>query len=114
MTKISQDIDQTYGEGVRLDLKPGMAWILYTDNGPGGPCGQSMRTTCPHSTLYLYSSEMRMREAIDEGSFIRNKKHRIQFGVVDNYTCGGLFRIVQDVTSTNNIPPLNHGDAFDV
>ena len=91
---VSRDVDQTYGAGVSIDLKPGMAWALYCDDGPGGPCGQSMRTTCPHSVLMTWPTEAAMREDMD-GKKWRNQKHRIIWGVVDEYTAGGVFRVVQ-------------------
>jgi hypothetical protein len=91
---VSKDLDQTYGAGVTIELKPGMAWALYCDDGPGGACGQSMRTTCPHSVLMTWPNETAMREDMN-GKKWRNKKHRIMWGIVDDYTAGGVFRVVQ-------------------
>jgi len=90
---VSRDLDQTYGAGALLDLKPGTAWLLYCDNGPGGPCGQSMRTTCPHSYLMTWPNEDAMRRDLQDAKW-RNKKHTLMWGVVDEYTTGGVFRVI--------------------
>lgn len=94
MSTVSEDLDRTYGKSVSIILKPGMAWALYSDNGPGGPCGQSCRTTCPHSVLSIWPNEDVMREALSSGNIGRNKKHTLMTGVVDEWTSGGNFRII--------------------
>ena len=90
---VSRDVDRTYGKGVSVELKPGMAWALYADDGPGGPCGQSCRTTCPHSVLAVWPNEDAMRAAMSNG-FGRNRKARLMMGVVDDWTSGGNFRVM--------------------
>lgn len=90
----SLDLDITYGRGISFDLKPGMAWVLYFDDGPGGPCGQDCRTTCPHAHFTVYPDEQSMRDAM-ENYKPRNKKARIMHGVVDEYTAGGVFRVMK-------------------
>jgi len=45
-----------------------MGWILYRDNGPGGPCGQSCSATCSHSILALFPDEDAMRTALERDS----------------------------------------------
>lgn len=97
MSEISRDVDQTYGQGVSVNLKPGMGWALYSDDGPGGPCGQSMRTTCPHTVLMTWPNETAMREALKDRKW-RNQKHKLLFGVVDGFTVGGLFRVIENTT----------------
>lgn len=73
-------------------LARGMAWCLYCDDGPDGPCGQSIWTTCPHASLMIWSNEDAMRSDL-EGHKWRNKKHRLMFGVVGEWTCGGVFHV---------------------
>lgn len=88
-------IDKTYGTGATIDLKPGTAWAIYSDQGPQGPCGQSMDTTCPHTVLMTWPNEEAMKAEMD--SFKpRNKKHTLIWGVVDEYTAGGVFIVVQN------------------
>lgn len=87
------DLDRTYGKEVNLCLKPGMGWILYTDNGPGGPCGQTMRVTCPHSVLHVFPDEDSMRAYAEEGVG-RNRKGRVEYGVVDEWSSAGVFQVV--------------------
>lgn len=91
----SQDVDQTYGEGVTIDLKPGMAWVLVSDTGPVGPCGQSGRTTCPHMVLLTFPDEDAMRKALETPSWRKGKGQRVMWGIVDNYIAGGVFRVIQ-------------------
>jgi len=79
-------------EGFTLNLKPGMAWALYSDNGPGGPCGQSMNITCPHSVFMTWPNEEKMREALKNG-IGRNKNAKVLWGVVGDYSTGGIFRV---------------------
>lgn len=91
----SVDVDLTYGTGATIDLKPGMGWAIYADNGPAGPCGQGGRTTCPHTVFHTWPDENAMRRALAEG--LGRNKHRATlqlFGVVDEYTSSGLFRVV--------------------
>ena len=103
--KIS-DIDQTYGETASVELRPGMGWALYSDDGPGGPCGQGMRTTCPHTVLMTWPDESSMKESLKVAKW-RNKNHRLIFGVVDEYTAGGIFRVVvNEKTATTAAPPI--------
>ena len=89
---VTRDVDLTYGQGVEIKLKPGMAWAIYSDDGPGGPCGQGGRTTCPHTVLMTWPNEEAMRKA-REGGIGRNKKHRLMCGVVDEWTSSGVFRV---------------------
>ena len=94
-----QALDDVHGQPVSITFKPGMAWALYSDEGPTGPCGQSMQITCPHSLLIVWDSEEAMREALREQAIGRKgKKQRLQWGVVGDYTAGGVFTVV-DKTS---------------
>ena len=88
---IQNDMDTT--EGLIVRLKSGMAWALYSDDGPSGPCGQSMRITCSHSVLHVWDSEFEMRAALEAG-IGRNKKARIMCGVVGEWTSRGVFGVV--------------------
>ncbi len=85
------DIDQV--DQLTLCLKIGMAWALYADDGPQGPCGQSMRTMCSHSMLHVWDTEAEMREAMNRG-IGRNSKARVMCGVVGEWTSGGVFGVV--------------------
>ena len=87
-----EDLDRTYGKAVTINLKPGMAWALYSDTGPGGPSGQGSRTTCPHSVLSIWPNEEAMRATLSKGAG-RNRKHTLMTGVVDEWTSGGNFRV---------------------
>jgi len=91
---VSLDVDQTYGEGVTIKLKPGMAWALYSDEGPSGPCGQSVRAMSPRTVLMTWPNEAAMRSALEK-STMDGKKKQIKWGVVDEYTAGGIFRVIQ-------------------
>jgi hypothetical protein len=85
--------DRTYGKPISVDLKPGTAWAIYMDDGPGGPCGQSMRTTCPHAILCTWPNEDAMREAMKDKNFGRNKKAKVMFGVIDSWSSPGVLTL---------------------
>jgi hypothetical protein len=97
----SFDLDQMYGESTAVHFAPGTAWLLYSDAGPGGPCGQGMRTTCPHTYLMTWPNEAAMRQAMQQETW-RNKKHQLMYGVVDEYTVGGVFRVIQAVNNEHD------------
>lgn len=86
------EVDQTYGQSINIELKPGMGWSLYMDDGPGGPCGQGMRTTCPHAVLQIWPNQEAMAEGLKKKP--RNKDHKLMWGVVDEYGVG-VFRIIE-------------------
>jgi len=88
------DVDNTNGAGVRIDLRPGMAWVLYSDDGPAGPCAQSVRAMSPKTVLFTFPDEETMRAAMAEKE-VRGKLSRLMWGVVDEYTSGGVFRVIQ-------------------
>lgn len=90
----THELDNTLGQSISITLEPGMVWCLYTDNGPGGPCGQSMRITCNHAFLSIFPS-MQDFEKAKEAGIGRNKKAYIMWGVVDEYTVGGVFSIIK-------------------
>lgn len=79
--------------GIDLELKDGTAWALYFDDGPGGPSGQSMRTTCPHAVLHVWDNEQKMKKDMQHG-LGRNKRARVMCGVVGEWTSGGVFGVV--------------------
>jgi hypothetical protein len=95
MSKKTLDAKQTWGQGIKIDLPPGAGWVLYADHGPSGPCGQGMSTTCPHGLLMTFPDEDTMRQFMENEFQARSKKHWLMWGVVDSYTAGGVFRVVQ-------------------
>jgi len=82
-------LKNTYGKGFD-SLKPGNGWILVTDDGPTGICGQSMETTSPHSVLMLFENEEKMREHLKNKVYRNGSNERVVSGVVDSY---GIFYI---------------------
>lgn len=87
------DVDRL-DDAMKIDLKPGMGWAMYSDNGPGGPCGQSCSVTCPHTVFATWPDEQSMRDALARG-YGRNKRNRLVYGVVGQWTSGGRFMVVQ-------------------
>lgn len=77
-----------------LNLEQGMAWALYADDGPGGPCGQSSDITCPHSVFHIWPNVDAMNKDLEASSTIgRNKKYRLMCGVIGDWSSGGRFKI---------------------
>lgn len=101
-------LDRTYGASASIELKPGMAWMLYFDDGPGGPCGQDGRTTCPHAYLAIWPDEDAMREALKDGKYGRNRKARTMYGVVDNWSANGIFSL-----TTHEPKPIKEDPPID-
>lgn len=87
---VTRDLGSSFGlMPFDLQLKPGMAWCLYSDEGPNGPCGQSMDTTCPHAYLAIWPNEDSMRAAMESGKAGRGgKRERVMWGVVGEWTTG--------------------------
>ena len=85
------NLNQPYGEELHLTLKPGMAWAMYVDSGPKGPCGQSMSITCPHFYFYTWPDEESMRKS----KIGRNgSKKVIHWGVIGEWgTIQGSFHV---------------------
>jgi hypothetical protein len=87
------DLDRTNGTGAIISLKPGSAWLLYTDEGPTGPGAQCGRVTCPQTVIHTFENEDDMRSFM--ATFKpRSKKGQISHGVVDEYYAGSLLRLV--------------------
>ena len=88
------DLQRPYSGGLTLTLKPGMAWLIYTDRGPVGPCGQSMSTTCDHSVFAVFESEDQLREYVQ--SWVRHgKAWNLQYGVIGEWSTGNGAVVVQ-------------------
>ena len=65
--------------------------VIYTDQGPVGPCGQCMRTTSPHSVIKIFDSEEDYRQKFPEGFFGRKGKNwKTQFAEMNNYSHEGI------------------------
>ena len=88
MTRYELDVQELI-----LDLKKGQGWVLYFDNGPSGPCGQSFRTVCPHAELHVFNDEDSLREFLASKPF-RNPKGMQMLGVVGEWTSPGVFSVV--------------------
>lgn len=68
--------------------KPSIA-IVYTDQGPGGPCGQDCITTSCWTKVYLFNSESEARVWLDEFVIPKRKKSRITMCYLDPQMSGG-------------------------
>ena len=68
--------------------KPSIA-IVYTDQGPGGPCGQDFTTTSCWTKVYLFDSESEARVWLDEFVIPKRKKSRITMCYIDPQMSGG-------------------------
>lgn len=56
-------LTESYHKIPPIELVTGSAIAIYQDDGPLGICGQAMSTTCPHTWVYLFDSEEKLREA---------------------------------------------------
>jgi hypothetical protein len=67
--------DIRYLEG---DTLPGVGGILviYTDNGPGGPCGQSSHILAPHTHVHWFRDREAYRAFLEQGGTIGREGSR--------------------------------------
>lgn len=79
-----------------ITLTKGMGWVLYRDKGPSGLAAQSMDNTCPHAFLATFPTEDAMREALGSVGAAWRKADVLMWGVVGEYTAGGIVWIHQN------------------
>ena len=89
---VSRDLGDGFEPMPAIELRHGMAWVLYIDDGPSGAGGQSVRDTCPRCSFSLWPNEDQMRASI-ESAPPKGKNMRIMSGVIGEYTAGGIARI---------------------
>jgi len=86
---VEVDLSEPLGEK-EIVITDGMAWILYTDQGPSGPCGQLMSITCPHTVLRLWSSEDAMFKELNGREmmslFRRGVRQTVDWGVIGQFS----------------------------
>ena len=83
----------------RVDIqRPGTAIMVYTDEGPNGPCGQSMSVTCPHMAVHVFRSETAMREFVDANpNWSRNgKRAKLWWVIVGETSTSGASLTVHE------------------
>jgi len=67
-----------------LTLKPGMAIAVISDDGPVGPCGQSMSITCPHTVIAVAPDEDSLKEWLSKGTR-KGLRERTQYCVIGSH-----------------------------
>ena len=50
--------------------------LVYLDDGPSGPCGQSMSITSPHTRVHIFEDEDALREWSKDKDLGPNKARR--------------------------------------
>jgi len=56
--------------------KESMFAVVYSDEGPNGPCGQSCITTSPHCSVYLFFSEEAMQQWLKDQQDNMDKRRK--------------------------------------
>ena len=85
-------LDSTWFTNNSLQLNIGNVLVIYTDDGPNGPCGQSCSVTAPHTYIYLYKTEDDFRK--DKKNIGRQGKNAtIRFAVIGEWSNQGIFRL---------------------
>lgn len=82
--------DFSQGNFALPELKPGMCVVLYTDKGPGGPCGQSVDITCPHASVLIFPNYETMQQYTDGRPFRLGTKADIRWFEVGSHGTGRL------------------------
>jgi len=64
--------------------RPGTAILAYTDQGPNGPCAQSMSVTCPKLAIHVFPHEDAMRSWCEENqsSLTSGKRAEVRYLIV--------------------------------
>ncbi len=79
--------------GRTLELSPGNVIAIFTDEGPDGPCGQSMSITCPHAVIHWFMDEEAFREWVKEQGPMRGRQARLRYAVLGSYSTHGTMGI---------------------
>lgn len=103
MKTTRHELDVDWFSGCELRINKGNVLAVYTDEGPGGVCGQSMRITSPHTTIFWFPDEEIFREWYVLANKTRNgKKPQIRWVVVGDYCVPGpisLVKVERDATN---------------
>jgi len=91
--------------GTELRLNPGNVLIIYTDQGPGGPSGQSMNITCPHTYIHHFQSYDHFKQICPDG--VQNlgrkgKRPKFRMVVVGEY--GDHIEVFKHYEKRDNSP----------
>lgn len=81
-------------------LSPGMCVVVWTDKGPGGPCGQSMSTTCPWGGLAIFPDLETARDEIQARPPRRGDRFDLRYFVVGDFGDGQFSISVHEGCST--------------
>ena len=80
-------LTEPHSAELTITLKPGMAWMIYTDRGPAGMHGQTLDATCPHSAFAVFETEEAMRQFV--AGLQRGRGVNLQYGVIGVPDGGG-------------------------
>ena len=85
-------LTNTWVEDTEIPLHKGNCLVVYSDEGPLGPCGQSMDTTCPHTYIHWFPDEAAMRRHLSKIDSIGRKgvRARIQYVVIGDGGSGQM------------------------
>lgn len=73
-----------------LTIKPGMAWAIWTDKGPSGPCGQSMNTTMPHGGIMFFGNIDTLNAYFREHKGRKGVQTNLLWGEVGDWGTGNV------------------------
>jgi hypothetical protein len=85
-------LDTTWFTNQNIQLNIGNVLVVYTDDGPSGPCGQCMSVTAPHTYLLIYKTEDEFKK--DMKNIGRGGKNaKIRFVVIGEWSNQGIFNL---------------------
>jgi hypothetical protein len=73
-----------------------VAWAIYADDGipeAETPHGLTAETRQPMTVLHVWENEQAMRHDMESGRLFRCERFRLVYGVVGEWTSGGLCRL---------------------
>ena len=85
-------LDNTWFTNQNFPLNIGNVLVIYTDDGPSGPCGQSCSVTAPHTYISLFNSYddfVKNKDKIGR----RGKNGQLRFVVIGEWSNQGVFKL---------------------
>ena len=68
--------------------------LVYTDEGPGGPCGQGMHTTSAWTRVYVFDDEDAARSWLEKQP--KTTRRRVRWAMVGNPETFGPTHTLED------------------
>lgn len=89
------DLGSPHFPGAEVRLRPAMVLVVVMDDGPRGPCGQSMNVTCPHTTIHIFPDEAYMRDFFSAGGTREGIRERARYCFIGEHSAPGVMNLIR-------------------